>query len=296
MGRVLGGRITSDAGGRASETSAFGSGGQRLKRSEQDAQVPVDLVLQSLECEGGDVEGTHQIAMADYLRGQEIVSDGDVALWVTFWLAGAALCIALFIWTGKFREIPGSHVRVRPLILLGVIPCGGLFVIPGLVAFAVFMAMAIPARQNALMLGRPQTRYPTAGPGGRPRLSQDLLPPGTTDRIVAFGQNSFFHNPKYRDWELEPDMYQLAQANRDRFLDEIVGLSLRGGWLALGAERLVVSVVGGDLPDARYGQLMEAACQFLRSIGATQFQITGYESSYWAARQPWEPWGGGSGA
>lgn len=178
--------------------------------------------------------------------------DNDSGLWITLWLVGSAICVALFVWARRFRDISGPHNRVRPFILLGVIPCGGLNVIFGLIAFAIFMARALPAerRENLGGVNGQQSGLTT----------RSLLPSGTSDRIVAYGRNSYYHDPNYQDHQFVAEMYHLQQVDRDRFLTELLELAQTGGWLALGCERLMIDVVGHDLPDPRNNQLMEAAC------------------------------------
>jgi hypothetical protein len=168
--------------------------------------------------------------------------DDGAGLWVTLWVIGAVVCVALFVWTKKFSVIVGSHNRVRPLILLGMVPCGGLGGLLGLGAFAIFMAIALPAARRQAEFQAPSAgAYPTglARPG-RGRGARSLLPEGTADRIVAFAKDSFYHDQKFGDWQLEPDMYRLAQMDGDRFLDEIVLLSKSGaasGWLSASLAR-----------------------------------------------------------
>lgn len=122
------------------------------------------------------------------------------------------------------------------------------------------------------------------------RTDAPFLPPGTEQRIVAFGQAAFNHTGNVDDYTLEPDMYRLLEQDRDRFFQEMVALSLHGGWLAFGVEKLVVSVAGGNLDHPAYDKVMEAALQFLRSSGVPANRLNGYESQYWHRRHPGEQW------
>jgi hypothetical protein len=85
-------------------------------------------------------------------------------------------------------------------------------------------------------------------------------------------------------------MHDLVQRDRSQFLDEMVTFSGRGGWLSYGVERLVVSVVGGNLDDPAYDTIMEASLSFLRSRRIPGGHLTGYERRYWETRHPNDPW------
>jgi hypothetical protein len=87
-------------------------------------------------------------------------------------------------------------------------------------------------------------------------------------------------------------MYQLYQANGDGFLTGLANVAVEhGGWIAYGAERMMVSVAGGDLEHPAYDVVMTQALSFLRAHGVPGSRLTGYEQSWWlghdGANQSW---------
>lgn len=117
-----------------------------------------------------------------------------------------------------------------------------------------------------------------------------FLPPGTAARIVAFGHAEFAGTGTVDDYRLQPDMYQLQQADPERFIREMETLAADGGWLAYGVSRLVGSVAGPDLRHPAFDSIMESALRFLRSEGVPAMRLNGYELSYWSRHHPGEPW------
>jgi len=104
------------------------------------------------------------------------------------------------------------------------------------------------------------------------------------DELESFGKFSFDPPNKPSPGDLEFRAYQSAQADRSRFLQLMANAAARGGWMAIGAERLVVSVVGGDLPDPEYDTLMRAAVDAIQRMGCWPAHATGYEQG-WAMQQ-----------
>jgi len=117
-----------------------------------------------------------------------------------------------------------------------------------------------------------------------------LLPQGTQQRVADFGKSSFYPDSGNPDYMLEPDMYTIASANQDGFLRAMADMASEGGWVALGAERLVVSVVGANLAHPAYAEIMEAALGFLRQNGVANNRLTGYEWEFWGRNHPGKSW------
>ena len=92
--------------------------------------------------------------MAYKLIEVDALSDGQIALWITLWLIGAALSVVLFVRTKAYGDVGRSAGRARSLILLGLIPCGGANIAYGLIPFAIFMAIAVPAKRQRETLQR----------------------------------------------------------------------------------------------------------------------------------------------
>jgi hypothetical protein len=118
------------------------------------------------------------------------------------------------------------------------------------------------------------------GPGG----SSGGVDATLINELEGFGRFSFDPQNEPLPGDLEFRAYQSAQSNRSGFLRLIADAATQGGWMAIGAERLVVSVIGGDLLDAEYDELMRHAVVAIQRMGCWPARATGYEHG-WAIRQ-----------
>jgi hypothetical protein len=109
--------------------------------------------------------------------------------------------------------------------------------------------------------------------------------------LEAFGRFSDdpVNSPSCGD--LEARMYWQYQRDTEVFLGALaIAAAEHGGWVAVGAERLMVSIAGGNLGHPAYDIAMAEALNFLRSQGVADSRLTGYEISWWRARHaPDEP-------
>ncbi len=68
--------------------------------------------------------------------------------------------------------------------------------------------------------------------------------------------------------EFEFDAWQASQADKARFVDEVCTAGLeQGGWGAYGAHRLVVAMVGSDVREPVYLDVLDTAIEFLQDTG-----------------------------
>lgn len=102
--------------------------------------------------------------------------------------------------------------------------------------------------------------------------------------LEGFGRFSFDPQNQPLPGDLEFRAYQVALSDRSGFLKVMADAATHGGWMAIGAERLVVSVIGGDLPDSEYDSLMRSAVEAIQQMGCWPAHATGYEHS-WAIQQ-----------
>lgn len=119
-----------------------------------------------------------------FIRGDGL-SEGQIALWVTLWLVGAALSVILFLRTKAYGDVGRSAGRARSLILLGLIPCGGANILYGLIPFAIFMAIAVPAKRQREALQR-QLEREAGSLLGNPRPPQAQAPSSTSSTTNPF--------------------------------------------------------------------------------------------------------------
>lgn len=105
--------------------------------------------------------------VASSIEGDSL-SNGQIALWVILWLVGAALSVVLFLRTKVYGDVGRNAGRARSLILLGLIPCGGANILYGLIPFAIFMAIAVPAKRQREALQR-QLEHEARSLLGNPR-------------------------------------------------------------------------------------------------------------------------------
>jgi hypothetical protein len=124
------------------------------------------------------------------------------------------------------------------------------------------------------------------------RLRTSGLGPAPVAELEAFGRFSYDPQGSPPPGDLEARMYQRYQADRESFLAALAAAaSDHGGWIAYGAERMMVSIAGGDVQHPAYDVVMARALAFLRSNGVPSSRLTGYEWSWWlqheGASQSW---------
>lgn len=123
-----------------------------------------------------------------------------------------------------------------------------------------------------------------ARPGKRPASGSGAV--ALVSELEGFGRFTFDPQNQPLPGDLEFRGYQCAQVDRNDFLRQMAeAATTNGGFTAIGAERLVVSVIGGDLPDQEYDTLMRAARIALQGMNCWPARATGYEHG-WAMNQP----------
>lgn len=110
--------------------------------------------------------------------------------------------------------------------------------------------------------------------------------------LEAFGRFRYDPQGSPSAGDLEARMYQLYQADAESFLAALAAAaSDHGSWVAYGAERMMVSIAGGDLQHPAYDAVMTRALAFLRTNGVPSSRLTGHEWSWWleheGASQSW---------
>jgi|CZKT01.1.fsa_nt_gi hypothetical protein len=110
--------------------------------------------------------------------------------------------------------------------------------------------------------------------------------------LEAFGRFSYDPQGSQPPGDLEARMYALYQTDVEAFLTALAAAaSGHGGWVAYGAERMMVSIAGGDLQHPAYDLVMAQALTFLRVNGVPNSRLSSYERSWWlkqdAAVQSW---------
>jgi hypothetical protein len=100
--------------------------------------------------------------------------------------------------------------------------------------------------------------------------------------LEAFGWFSYDPQGSPRPGDLEARMYALYQTDVEAFLTALAAAaSGHGGWVAYGAERLMVSIAGGDLQHPAYDLVMAQALTVLRANGVPNSRLSSYERSWW---------------
>jgi hypothetical protein len=136
--------------------------------------------------------------------------------------------------------------------------------------------------------GRDRSGAARNAPGGLPAAGFGAA---LIAELAAFGRFSYDPQGSPSPGDLEARMHQLFQAGGEAFLAGLAAASEQGGWTACGAERMMVSIAGGDLRHPAYDAVMARALDFLRASGVPDNRLTGYERSWWLAHdgasQPW---------
>jgi hypothetical protein len=128
------------------------------------------------------------------------------------------------------------------------------------------------------------------GPGGGSYFPRDTL-----DWLAQVGR--FEWDPqKYPMPEVRIDkMYNLAQADRARFLRELAALAVpAGGWAALGAKYVLLDVLPIDTDTPHFNAIAAAGYQFLRDHGVPPNRLSPNDRTLWqrvnTSSEPWLVW------
>jgi hypothetical protein len=111
------------------------------------------------------------------------------------------------------------------------------------------------------------------------------LSPITGEELAGYGRFEFDPQSNPLPGDLEYRAWQLAQSDQEAFLRNMAGNARAGGWAAYGAERLIVSVISGDLQHPLFDEVMLAALTFLRENLVPPSRLSGYEWSWWSTHQ-----------
>lgn len=85
--------------------------------------------------------------------------------------------------------------------------------------------------------------------------------------------------------DMEFTMYQWFQSDREGFLKQMVEASKKGGWVSYGAERLMVSICGGNLAHPAYDAIMGNALESLRGMGVPAMRLNSWEFQWWSSHR-----------
>jgi hypothetical protein len=126
----------------------------------------------------------------------------------------------------------------------------------------------------------------------RRRRGANRLGAALAAELEAFGRFSYDPQAFLPPGDLQPRMYALYQTDSEAFFTALAAAASKyGGWVAYGAEHMMVSIAGGDLPNPAYGLVMAKALTFLHANGVPDSRLTAYELSWWrkqdAAVQSW---------
>jgi hypothetical protein len=117
------------------------------------------------------------------------------------------------------------------------------------------------------------------------RKSAPSIP--TADELEAFGRYSF--SPMDASdrllaevSQIEPNYYGSASADPAQFCAELRTIAEEHGeWVALGASRLIASLISGDYENREFDAIRGISLDFLRAQGVTFGHMTGYEANWW---------------
>jgi hypothetical protein len=118
----------------------------------------------------------------------------------------------------------------------------------------------------------------------------------TAGELEAFGRYSLMPLEASPDVvrqasAVEVDYYQHAIADPTKFVRELRQMAeTYREWVALGASRLVVSLLGADHRTPDSDAIMGCGVDCLRARGIPKAFVTGYESSWWFENGAGQPW------
>ena len=123
------------------------------------------------------------------------------------------------------------------------------------------------------------------------RRKATLTVPGP-DELDAFGRYSF--SPMDASDGLVADVSQIessyygsASSDPAQFCSELRAVAeAHGEWVALGASRLIASLIGGDHQNPDFDAIRAISLDFLRSRGVPLGHFTGYEVAWWNTHRP----------
>jgi hypothetical protein len=122
---------------------------------------------------------------------------------------------------------------------------------------------------------------------------QPTLPGNIISLMERFGRYEF--NPQTSGiapadmGQLMAELYPFASADPDGFLATLAGAVLPvGGWAVYGASRAIWELLSPSTSVSirqhpSYKAIMNAALEFLRSMGVPPMRLRGYERDYWLA-------------
>jgi hypothetical protein len=77
-------------------------------------------------------------------------------------------------------------------------------------------------------------------------------------------------------------MYERYRADQGAFLVALAEIAEeREGWVAYGAERLMIEIAGGNIIHPACKRIMDASLEFLRASKVPSMMVTGYEWKHW---------------
>ncbi|WP_229075087.1 hypothetical protein [Actinoplanes sp. DH11] len=81
-------------------------------------------------------------------------------------------------------------------------------------------------------------------------------------------------------------LYPVAQANPDAFVTNVAKAVMpAGGWAVYGGSHLIAELLGFDHRSPVADDLMGESLEFLRSRGAPNLHLTGYEHTFWVTHR-----------
>ena len=87
--------------------------------------------------------------------------------------------------------------------------------------------------------------------------------------------------------QIESTYYGSASSDPAQFCSELRTVAeAHGEWVALGASRLIASLIGGDHQNPDFDAIRAMSLDFLRSQGVTLGRFTGYEVGWWNTHRP----------
>jgi hypothetical protein len=125
--------------------------------------------------------------------------------------------------------------------------------------------------------------------GGADTILRAPVAPESANRMVAdlerFGKHMYDSAADLwpSAWgDFVTPMYDRYRADHRAFLATLAEIAEeRGGWVAYGAERLMIEIAGGNLTYPAYRRIMDASLEFLRMNRVPPMMVTGYEWKHW---------------
>lgn len=159
--------------------------------------------------------------------GGNMSGDSTAALWITLWLLGAGVSVALYIWSRRYKQLSPRAAQFRFLMLAGILPCGGFNIVFSLAFFVIFMVSA-----------RKPYNPPLAGAAGHPPappLGQQPGVPSPVSPQTGSATQSGAHMPTSPAPHVDPGYVRLPEGRKFQTplpLDEAISTLTRaiGGY------------------------------------------------------------------